>query len=138
MEGGAEIKEADVPDCVPTIYGERHRPLQKGSLSNLSSENLNIAAIFRAFSAGLVKNVTTMLSCQDLIDNGIQTLICSGSLISRNRWVREAIESCYRELDIQYGDSCDSALGAGIVAARGLTAVTKTNESKSDIDNEVS
>ncbi|KAK3084718.1 hypothetical protein FSP39_017963 [Pinctada imbricata] len=117
----ADIKgEVDLPVIHPTLYGERHCPSQRGYMENITTDNLELGAIFRALCKGIVRNIHEMMSSSFLKENGVSTLACTGTVIARNELVKREIDLLYGGIEREYGHSCDSAYGAALVAAKGI------------------
>lgn len=102
------------PVISPTVFGERHKPEPKVTLTDITSSDLNLGSIFRSLCSGLIGNLCQMMSPSFLQQQGIKTLIASGSVMSKNLIVKQEVERHYGSLVIEFGDSCDSALGAAL------------------------
>lgn len=103
---------------VPTIFGERHLPLQTASVMGITSDNLDLGSIFKSMCSGIVANLCDMMPPSYLKQNGITRLIGTGSVITRNPIIKQEVEMQYGILDTVFGESCDSAAGVAIYALR--------------------
>nr|XP_014354449.1 PREDICTED: sedoheptulokinase [Latimeria chalumnae] len=101
-------------DIVPTICGERHLPDQLASVSSISSSNLSLGHVTRALCSGIVRNLQTMLPCQQLIESGVKRIMGSGSALSRNEVLKQEVERLF-PLPVVYGKDVDSAVGVAMV-----------------------
>ncbi|ESO82436.1 hypothetical protein LOTGIDRAFT_134669 [Lottia gigantea] len=102
----------------PTIFGERHTPDQLGSIQNLSSDNLDITKIFNSLCFGVVQNAKEIMPATFLRDHGIESIICSGSVLTRNQVIREHVNTVFHELSVSDAVGCDSARGAALCAIK--------------------
>lgn len=118
IQKALEKSSATGLNVVPTIFGERHLPLQTASVMGITCDNLDLGSVFKSMCNGLVANLCNMMSPSYLKQNGITRLIGTGSVISRNPIVKQEVEMQYGILDIIFGESCDSAAGAAIYALR--------------------
>ncbi|XP_052072808.1 sedoheptulokinase-like [Mytilus californianus] len=105
----------------PTLFGERHDPQLSASVTGISAENLDLGTLFRSVCCGLLDNVSNMMPVSFLEKNGINKLIGSGSLLSRNEVMRQEIVKYYGKLTVEFGNSCDSATGAAMYSVRNST-----------------
>ena len=103
---------------VPTLFGERHNPQQTASVCGLNTENFDLGNVFRSLCCGLLDNLSSMMPLSFLEEHGITNLIGSGSILSRNDVMRQEVEKHYGSLTIEFGNSCDSATGAALYAAK--------------------
>jgi len=103
---------------IPTLFGERHNPQQTASASGFNANNLDLSTIFRSICCGLLDNLCSMMPDSFLEKNGIANLIGSGSLISRNEVMKQEVERHYGKLNVEFGNSCDSATGAAMYASK--------------------
>ncbi|CAG2250198.1 SHPK [Mytilus edulis] len=102
----------------PTLFGERHNPQQAASVTGISADNLDLGTLFRSVCSGLLDNVSNMMPVSFLEKNGINKLIGSGSLLSRNEVMRQEVLKHYGKLKVEFGNSCDSATGAAMYALK--------------------
>ncbi|XP_037666556.1 transient receptor potential cation channel subfamily V member 1 isoform X4 [Choloepus didactylus] len=78
----------------PTMLGERHLPDQLASVTRISSSDLSLGHVTRALCRGIVQNLHSMLSFQQLKEWGVERVIASGSALSRNEaasWATEGL-----------------------------------------------
>ncbi|XP_043573943.1 sedoheptulokinase [Chiloscyllium plagiosum] len=97
-----------------TLFGERHSPDQLASVTNISPSNLSLGHITRALCCGIVKNLNSMLPCQQLIESGVQRIMGSGSALTCNDVLKQEVEKAFT-LPIVYGKNVDSAVGVAMV-----------------------
>ncbi|XP_001952623.3 sedoheptulokinase isoform X1 [Acyrthosiphon pisum] len=97
----------------PLIFGERHNPTTYGSLINVTNNNLTLSELFSGFCKGIINNLHKMMPREMLLKAGIQRIIGSGSVITKNHIIKKEIETCYN-LPLCVTMSEDSAFGAAL------------------------
>ncbi|XP_060115537.1 sedoheptulokinase [Heteronotia binoei] len=97
----------------PTIYGERHRPEQQGSVTHIAASNLSLGHVTRALCRGVVQNLHSMMPSQRLMEAGKRQILASGSALSRNEVLRQEVNSAY-PFRVVYGVAMDAAIGAAL------------------------
>ncbi|XP_019859031.1 PREDICTED: sedoheptulokinase-like [Amphimedon queenslandica] len=68
----------------PLILGERHAPTLRGSVSNISSDNISVGDVSSAVMRGIVDNLKEMMPLALLQQFKVDTLIGSGSCLDKN------------------------------------------------------
>lgn len=101
-------------NVIPTIFGERHAPLQFGEVSGITSSNMDLHRVFEAVCKGLVSNLSKMISSSYLKQKGIKKLLGTGSVMHKNPIIHREVMTQYGDLDVVLSDQCDSALGAAL------------------------
>ncbi|KAE9540071.1 hypothetical protein AGLY_005323 [Aphis glycines] len=97
----------------PLIFGERHDPTTFGSLINVTNNNFTLSELFSGFCKGLINNLLKMMPREMLLKAGIQRIIGSGSVITRNHIIKKEIENCFNlPLSLQMPE--DSAFGVAL------------------------
>lgn len=101
-------------NVIPTIFGERHAPLQFGEVYGITSSNMDLHRVFEAVCKGLVSNLSKMISSAYLKEKGIKKLLGTGSVMHKNPIIHREVMTQYGDLDVVLSDQCDSALGAAL------------------------
>ncbi|XP_015262370.1 PREDICTED: sedoheptulokinase [Gekko japonicus] len=114
----AALARADTALSVcPTVFGERHRPEQRGSVTHIAASDLSLGHVTRALCHGVVQNLHSMMSSQRLGEAGAKRILASGSALSRNEVLRQEVERTY-PFPVVYGKDMDAAVGAALVMLR--------------------
>ncbi|KPP67856.1 sedoheptulokinase-like, partial [Scleropages formosus] len=98
----------------PTILGERHNTSSLGLVSNITGSNISLGHVTRAVCRGIIQNIITMLPPQSLLETGVKRIMGSGSVLARNKVLRQEAERAF-PLPINYGKDVDSAVGVAMV-----------------------
>lgn len=98
----------------PTILGERHNPLCRGQVNNISASNLSLGHVTRALCCGILHNITSMMPAERLQQAGVSRIIGSGSALARNEVLRQEVERAFPQ-PVVYGQNADSAVGVAMV-----------------------
>ncbi|XP_029467201.1 sedoheptulokinase [Rhinatrema bivittatum] len=98
----------------PTIFGERHAPDHLASVSNIAATELSLGHVTRALCCGIIQNLHSMLSAQQLIESGVKRIVGSGSALSRNEVLKQEVEKAF-PLPVVYRKDVNSAVGAAMV-----------------------
>ncbi|XP_004211440.2 sedoheptulokinase [Hydra vulgaris] len=96
----------------PTIYGERHDPSARASISNISPSNLTLSGITQALFEGLSKNLLAMLPLNCLKKYGITQIAGTGRCFVQCSRLREAISKDFEVPWRLVDKSRDASLGA--------------------------
>lgn len=99
---------------IPTIFGERHAPSQRGEITGITAGNMDLHQVFQALCRGLVENLTRMMSPSFLKQKGINKLLGTGSVIHKNPIIQREVMTQYGGLIIELGGQSDSAFGAAL------------------------
>mgnify|MGYP001553166668 CR=1 FL=1 len=70
-------EQTDLEIC-PTMYGERHNPGQRATVSNITPLNTTLGSVFCALCKGLVQNLHGMMPREVLDEAGVQRILGSG------------------------------------------------------------
>ena len=77
---GEKVKsEDDLIVINPTLFGERHDPNLKGSVTNITSLNMGLGPVTRGICKGIAKNLAEMMSPKMLTEAGLTRIIGSGA-----------------------------------------------------------
>ncbi|XP_004376190.2 sedoheptulokinase [Trichechus manatus latirostris] len=101
----------------PTVLGERHLPDQLASVTRISSSGLSLGHVTRALCRGIVQNLHSMLSFQQLKEWGVERVIGSGSALSRNEVLKQEVQRAF-PFPWSFGQDVDAAVGAALVMLR--------------------
>ncbi|XP_046564655.1 sedoheptulokinase-like [Haliotis rubra] len=97
----------------PTLYGERHQPSLKASITGITSSNTSLGEVYRGLCDSIIDNLHTLMPAQFLTELGhVKRILASGSVITNNPIVQSRLELVYKGIPIVYGQSGDSAIGA--------------------------
>ncbi|XP_044753729.1 sedoheptulokinase-like isoform X2 [Coccinella septempunctata] len=97
----------------PTCWGERHNPELTASVSNINVGNLGLGQVFKAMCEGLIKNLHSMMPKEVLEDASVKRIVCSGSGITRNETLQNAVKDIYG-LPFKLAKGSDAAKGAAM------------------------
>ena len=106
---------SDLVIC-PTIFGERHAPNQRASVTNVTPQNLLLGSVFRSLCTGVIANLHGMMSRDFLTDAGVTRLICSGTALKKNVILQNELESQFDlplVMSSEVSDA-DAAVGAAL------------------------
>ncbi|XP_040279278.1 sedoheptulokinase isoform X2 [Bufo bufo] len=98
----------------PTLFGERHAPDSRASVSSLTPANLSLGHVTRALCRGIIENIYSMLPSHRLKESGIQQIVGSGGALARNAILKQEVERVF-PFPVVYGKDVDSAVGAAMV-----------------------
>ena len=112
---GQENPETDL-EIIPTVYGERHRPTQRGSVSNITPSNTTLGSVFTALCRGLITNLHSMMSQDFLLAAGVQRIVGSGTAVMKNALLRQEIERQYK-LPLVLTEDVDADAAVGVAVA---------------------
>ena len=114
----AGMKETEVPSLVtlPLIFGERHCPHEKGSVTNINQGNLSLGQVTRSVCRGVVTNLASMMTPDMLRQGGVRRIVGSGACLIRNQVLQREIQEQYRtKVDfVEEGNAC---IGAAMAIA---------------------
>ncbi|XP_044139674.1 sedoheptulokinase isoform X3 [Bufo gargarizans] len=128
-DAGLEISDSDIYSRVinaalsvhdthltisPTLFGERHAPDSRASVSSLTPANLSLGHVTRALCRGIIENIYSMLPSHRLKESGIQQIVGSGGALARNAILKQEVERVF-PFPVVYGKDVDSAVGAAMV-----------------------
>ncbi|XP_066289726.1 sedoheptulokinase-like [Branchiostoma lanceolatum] len=98
---------------VPTIFGERHIPDQRASVSNVTIDRLSVGQVTRSLCKGIADNLHTMMPREFLTECGVQRIVGTGSALTRNGILQEELERAYDIPLVYTKTTCgDAAYGA--------------------------
>ena len=102
-------------NIIPMIYGERHNPSQKASVTNITPLNTNLGSVYRALCQGIITNLHTMMSHNFLLAAGVKRIVGSGTAIIKNSILSTEIRALYKlPLVLSEGSDADAAVGAAL------------------------
>ncbi|MPC28005.1 Sedoheptulokinase [Portunus trituberculatus] len=99
----------------PTLFGERHSPLQTASVSNVDLGNLSLGQVMRSLCKGVITNMHSMMPRSMLEENEITSIICGGSALARNPILLQELEHAY-QLPTTLDSRGDAAYGSALAA----------------------
>lgn len=108
-------EESSVSDLevIPTLYGERHLPGQKASVTNIDPLNVSLGKVSHAICKGVIKNITDMLPSEKLVDARVERILGCGSALIRNAILKKEVEAQYN-LPVKYITGSDAAVGVAL------------------------
>ncbi|CAG0914471.1 unnamed protein product [Notodromas monacha] len=95
----------------PLLFGERHLPASRGSISNLGPDGFSASGVTRALCRGLVSNLLAMMPVKFLRASGVQGILGTGSALIKNQALRDEVGLQF-ELPFVLRQSGDAAVGA--------------------------
>ncbi|XP_070389506.1 sedoheptulokinase-like isoform X2 [Dermacentor albipictus] len=104
------------PDLVvtPTVFGERHMPAARGSVSGIGPQSaLSLGAVLRALCQGLARNLHAMMPREMLERAGVRRIVGTGKALTRNACLKQAVHDVYG-IPLELGGKGDAALGAAL------------------------
>ena len=103
----------------PTLFGERHAPDVRASIANMTSSNMSLWSVWNSLCGSLVSNLQTMMSREQVREAGVQRIVVSGRVASRNDVIRHAIEREFQLPVVMADDAqADAAMGAAMATIR--------------------
>jgi len=114
----AGIQETSPPtiDILPTIFGERHCPQQKGQVNNINQANIGLGQVTRSVCKGIIGNLATMMTPAMLIEAGIQRIVGSGACLIRNMVLQREIQELY-QIPVTFVEEGNACIGAAMAIA---------------------
>ena len=104
-----DTEETDLRIC-PIIFGERHNPSERASVTNITNRNTTLGSVFYALCQGVISNLHSMMSQHHLLAAGIKRIVCSGRAAIKNPLIQDQIRSHYK-MPIELCQA-DAAVGA--------------------------
>ncbi|KAH7957838.1 hypothetical protein HPB52_023238 [Rhipicephalus sanguineus] len=104
------------PDLVvtPTVFGERHMPGARASVSGIGPQSaLSLGSVLRALCQGLARNLHTMMPGEMLERAGVRRIVGTGKALTRNVCLQQAVHDVYG-IPLELGGKGDAALGAAL------------------------
>lgn len=98
----------------PTLLGERHNPTQKASVLNIDNTNTNLKEILKHMCNGIVRNMFEMMPVTFLQSSRIDQIVCTGSVLTNNDYLRKRIEKISR-FPCFIKDDTDAVFGAALM-----------------------
>ena len=80
----------------PMLLGERHNPTQKANVVNIDNTNINLKEILKHMCSGIVRNLFEMMPVTFLQTTSIGHIVCTGSVVKNNDYLRKRIEKISR------------------------------------------
>eukprot|EP00092_Neocalanus_flemingeri_P010146 GFUD01010935.1.p1 GENE.GFUD01010935.1~~GFUD01010935.1.p1 ORF type:complete len:308 (-),score=43.48 GFUD01010935.1:709-1524(-) len=114
----AGMKEGETPtlDINPTIFGERHCPDQKGTVSNINQGNIGLGQVTRSVCRGIIANLASMMTPEMLKEGGIKRIVGSGACLIRNQVLQREIQELYK-IPVTFVEEGNACIGAAIAVA---------------------
>lgn len=112
-----ESKDEELQPVInPTLFGERHDPNLRGSMTNITSHNLGLGQVTRSICKGIAKNLAEMMSPQMLTqDAGLTRIIGSGACLSRNPVLMQELQDIY-QMPVEFTSEGSACIGAALAA----------------------
>lgn len=108
-------------DCVfrvrPLLFGERHEPHAKGTITDISPKTISLDGMFQAVCAGLIQNLIEMLPLTTLRNHNIDKVRCAGKVFSQNGVMTNEVKRVFNGFSVEFSDQFDSAFGAALAVA---------------------
>ena len=95
----------------PMLLGERHNPTQKANVVNIDNTNIHLKEILRHICNGIVRNLFEMMPATFLQTSSIGQIVCTGSVLTNNEYLRKRIEKVSRYPSF-VKDNADAVFGA--------------------------
>ena len=111
----AEAAEDQLIVIHPTLFGERHDPHLKGSVTNLTANNLGLGHVTQAICKGIAKNLGEMMSPQMLTEAGLTRIVGSGACLSRNPVLKAEVQDVYK-MPVEFTSEGSACIGAALAA----------------------
>ncbi|XP_067120605.1 sedoheptulokinase-like [Centruroides vittatus] len=102
---------------VPTLFGERHLPEDRALVSHIDPLCLTLGKVSRALCKGVVRNLHSMMSKEELVEAGIERIVCNGMALIKNSVLRREVESHY-SLPVEYKNDADAAYGTALATLK--------------------
>ncbi|XP_074597243.1 sedoheptulokinase-like [Brevipalpus obovatus] len=99
---------------VATLFGERHCPNSRASLSNISAD-LSVQKLFKLICQGLIDNIFTMLSIEELKSTfKVSEIRGTGQSLARNPYLFQYLkeQAHQKGLKVSIEPQCDAQVGA--------------------------
>jgi len=111
----AGMKELEVPSLitVPTIFGERHCPDQKGSVTNINQGNIGLGQVTRSVCRGVIENLASMMTPDMMRERGISRIVGSGACLIRNQVLQREIQEMY-QMPVEFVEEGNACIGAAM------------------------
>ena len=115
-EGSGEEETSDDDLIViPTLFGERHTPDQRASVSNITPHNTGLRCVHKALCRGIVTNLHDMMSQDCLLAAGVNRIVGSGTVLTRSSLIRQEILRQYMlPLELGQDSGADAAVGSAL------------------------
>ena len=102
--------------CIePMLFGERHDMQTFASIKNIRLDNLSLGALFTSTCHGLIRNLREIFPISLIKSEfGCKRVLGTGSALLRNSLLKHYLELEFNQLEIEYRESCDAAIGAAM------------------------
>ena len=92
-----------------SLFGERHQPDKKSSITNICSSDLDVERIAASLARSVVANLREMFgNCH------FDKIIACGGAFNKNPLFREALKVVFEEKSVVFEGESDAALGAAM------------------------
>jgi len=108
METGTYLENSKM-QFDPTIFGERHHPSKRGSLSQISENDLDLNVIFHQLLKGIADNLR-----DTFIDIDYQHIWACGGVFSKSPSFRHHVLRSFSDKSVSFDRNCDAAFGAAL------------------------
>jgi len=116
LSAGLEETQAPSINILPTLFGERHSPEQKGLVTNINQGNLSLGEVTRSVCRGIIANLSGMMPPDMLKARGITRIVGSGACLTRNQVLQREIQEEY-QLPVVFEDEGNACVGAAMAIA---------------------
>ena len=94
-----------------SLFGERHHPDKKSSITNICSSDLDIERVAASLARSVVANLRDMFG-----NRNFDEVIACGGAFNKNPLFREALRGAFEGKSVAFEGRCDAALGAAMSA----------------------
>ncbi|CAH1802058.1 unnamed protein product [Owenia fusiformis] len=101
----------------PTLYGERHDPNHNASVEGITTGNIGLGSVYRALCKGVINNLYSMMSRDDLRAASIDRVIGVGTALSKNPALGREFETLY-DVKVVSGGGADAATGVALATMK--------------------
>ena len=97
----------------PTMFGERHQPDVKASVSNITPNNLRLGHVTRGICRGIALNLADMMPPEMLTEAGLTRIVGSGACLQRNPVLKAQMQEVYK-LPVDFASEGSACVGAAL------------------------
>ena len=104
----------------PTLLKERATAstnFDGASVTNITSNNLSLAAVYHELCKSLVRNIQDMVPASYLHQCGVREILCTGSIFRRHAVIYEAVKLLFDGMSVKLIDDVDAAYGATLMTS---------------------
>lgn len=116
LEAGTQESVPTSLAILPTIFGERHSPDQRGTVDNIHQGNIGLGSVCRSVCSGIIGNLASMMTPSMLLEAGVQRIVGSGACLLRNMVLQREIQSQY-QMPVTFVEEGNACIGAAAAVA---------------------